>query len=364
MGDRSIREFFSSPTRYLAQAISKESEFEKPYLDDDRGRMHSDPSWPDWPPFPDIPPWPPLPDIPGPGPLPGCAILCYPPGGSDCNDSIWCHPGIWCGQDIGCTLCTWVVEGATSGYTPHASGVGSWGIDVWIDTDLVEEGGEALVKICMTDPCGNICCDDVEVRCSACPPETVMTWDSVNSAETVVRSGTAGVYVKDGLGPYTWSVTGTGFSMLHNETTVLYNTLQADATACGTATVTVTDFCGDSTEGIVRCTTGTWDLAILQCRACKADSEDICPAIGCATCTSPAWYTEGKYRWRYGTAFEYYEGYDGCPPPWKAYTLPCPTTLCSEEPPCGDPVTCAGGTPCVAGRVCYVGTFNKDEWIC
>ncbi len=131
----SVREFYSHPTRWLAESIMKESVFEKPYLDEDRGRMHNDLPIPDWPSFP------PLPPLPGPipGPVPGldlCAITCYAP--SDCDEPIWCHPSIWCGTDLGCTLCSWVVEGATSGYTPHLSGVGSWGIDIWIDDELIE----------------------------------------------------------------------------------------------------------------------------------------------------------------------------------------------------------------------------------
>lgn len=367
MGDMSSREFFSSPTRYLAQAISKESEFEKPYLDDDRGKMHMDWPWPDWPPFPDIPPWPPWspPDGPVPG-LPGCAILCYEP--SDCDDPIWCHPGIWCGTDIGCTLCTWVVEGATSGYTPHLSGVGSWGIDVWIDSNLVEEGGEALVRICMTDPCGNECCSDVEVGCKKCPPEIVISWDDVNSAETIVREGNAGVYVKDGLGPYTWSVAGTGFSMLHNETTTLYNTLQADATACGPATITVTDFCGDSTEGIVRCTEGQWTFSY-RCAACSSSTPySPCSGIGYAGCTPPhADIIDGKTLWDFdASGYEYWNTDEDCPPFWYGgQTTDCPyQNTCLGAPPCGTPTGCGSGTSSGPTRTCYALRVRKYQWTC
>lgn len=277
MGKMSIREFFSAPTRYLAQAVGRESEFEKPYLDDDRGKMHSDPPWPDWPPFTPPPPWPPLPPVPGPGPMPGCAIVCYPPL-SDCDEPVWCHPSIWCGQDGDCTLCTWVVEGATSGYSPHGTG-GAWGIDVWLDSDLAEEDGKALATICMTDPCGNVCCEDVEVSCKVCPPETVISWDDTLSAETIGQGNggyaTAGVYVKDGLGPYSWSVTGTGFSMLHNKTEGVSNTLQADASACGSATITVTDHCEDTVVGYVRCTVGQWsEIPFTSCVISGAITEE------------------------------------------------------------------------------------------
>ena len=276
MGDRSIREFFSSPTRYLSESINRESEFEKPYLDDDRGRMHALPPWPDWPPMPPVSPWPPLPPFDGPSPgLPGCAIVCYPPH-NDCDNPVWCHPSIWCGSDIGCTLCSWTVDGATRGYTPHLSGVGGWGIDVWIDKDLLTEG-KALITVCMTDPCKNICCEEVEVTCKVCPPETVVSWDNVLSDETVARNGIAGVYVQDGLGPYTWSVAGTGFS-IPATTAGVQNVLSADNTACGTATITVTDYCGDSTTGYVRCDTGNWceitfDSCIISGAITEGDGE-------------------------------------------------------------------------------------------
>lgn len=253
MGLRSSREFFSSPTRYLAEAISKESEFEKPYLDLDREKMHLDFPWPDWPPFGDIPPWPPLPEIPGPTPgLSLCGITCYKPL-SDCDEPIWCHPSIWCGADLQCNLCSWMVEGAISGYSKHEGPGG--GIDIWIDKELVIDG-KALVHAQMTDPCGNLCGRDIEVTCKECPPEISISWDS--GELTVGRNSNVGVAIKDGLGPYSWSVAGTGFSMANATTSGVGNTLNTDGIACGTATITVTDDCGETTTGYVRCTVGTW----------------------------------------------------------------------------------------------------------
>jgi len=254
MGDASVVQFYQNPARYLKEMVAKESTFEKPYLDEEYRKMHFDFPVPDWPPFPDFPPFP---DIPGPTPgLSWCAITCYTP--LDCDEPIWCHPSIWCGTDLECNLCSWVVEGATSGYSPHAMSLHwNWGIDVWIDSELVEAGGEALIHVQMTDPCGNLCGEDVEVTCKVCPPETVISWNDDLSAETIGRSEDKTVTVKDGLGPYKWSVAGTGFSLLHNETIGVGNTLQADASACGTATITVTDYCEDSVIGYVRGTEGS-----------------------------------------------------------------------------------------------------------
>ena len=253
MGKKSITQFYQAPVRYLSEMDARESEFEKPYVDEEYRKMHFDFPWPDFPPFPEIPPWPPLPPFDGPVPgLPGCVIVCYPPH-NDCDNPVWCHPSIWCGTDIGCTLCSWVVEGAVKGYTPHASGVGSWGIDIWLDDELLEEDGEtALVSVCMTDPCGNVCCEDIEVTCKICPPEISISWDT--AVETIGQSSSLVVAVKDGLGPYKWEVTGTGFSMRYPETVGTGNILDSDGSACGTATITVTDYCEDTATGYVRCT--------------------------------------------------------------------------------------------------------------
>jgi len=95
--------------------------------------------------------------------------------------------------------------------------------------------------------------------CDACPADSTFAWDDAGSDDTIVRSGTAAIAVIAGVVPYTWSVSGTGFTLASSVTTALTNTLNADGTACGTATITVTD--GNSCEitGYVRCTTGTWN---------------------------------------------------------------------------------------------------------
>jgi len=78
-----------------------------------------------------------------------------------------------------------------------------------------------------------------------------------DNPEVINRNATLPVRVINGTYPYSWSVSGTGFSV---DTTAegLSNTLSADATACGAATVNVIDSDGSSTEGYVRCTAGSW----------------------------------------------------------------------------------------------------------
>jgi len=58
--------------------------------------------------------------------------------------------------------------------------------------------------------------------------------------------------------PLAWSVAGTGFTLEHAETAGTGNVLHADGTACGAATITITDCDGNVATGYVRCTVGQW----------------------------------------------------------------------------------------------------------
>jgi len=94
-----------------------------------------------------------------------------------------------------------------------------------------------------------------------CGDDSGIAWDSVTSAETIARSDSASVAITDSVGygfPYAWSVSGTGFTLDNAQTDGLTNTLNADASACGTATITVTGCDGTVVTGEVRCTTGKW----------------------------------------------------------------------------------------------------------
>ncbi len=96
-------------------------------------------------------------------------------------------------------------------------------------------------------------------ECGECPPEIAISWDDDTSADTVVREDFVTVAITGGIGPYSWSVSGTGFTLDAEMTDDELNTLNADDTACGSATITVTDFCGEEAIGYVRCiTVGDW----------------------------------------------------------------------------------------------------------
>jgi RHS repeat-associated protein len=81
-------------------------------------------------------------------------------------------------------------------------------------------------------------------------PEPELQFDPGNPDEIDPNSSIS-INVIGGCPPYTMAVSGNGFSMTGN-------TLLADDTACGSATITVTDVCANSATGYVRSTNGTW----------------------------------------------------------------------------------------------------------
>ena len=111
-------------------------------------------------------------------------------------------------------------------------------------------------------------CNDLIVTCEMCD-DSEIAWDDPTSADTIVRNGSATVAITDSVGkggPYSWSVSGTGFSLANATTEGLANTLYAGGTACGTATITVTGCNGKVVTGYVRCTTGVW-VTVASCNS-------------------------------------------------------------------------------------------------
>jgi len=82
------------------------------------------------------------------------------------------------------------------------------------------------------------------------PASWFLKWDP-NNPDTMGRETKVNVSVLGGRAPYSWSVSGSGFSLTESQTQGLSNTLYADNTACGSAFITVTDVRG-AVEGSVR----------------------------------------------------------------------------------------------------------------
>jgi len=105
------------------------------------------------------------------------------------------------------------------------------------------------VRLRVNDDCGEIIYRDISLG---------MEWSDDNP-ETIDQDDEVAVSVDGGIGPFHWSVSGTGFSMEVSETQDGVNLLVSDGSACGPASITVTDDCGQSVTGGVRCTEGSWD---------------------------------------------------------------------------------------------------------
>ena len=98
-----------------------------------------------------------------------------------------------------------------------------------------------------------------------CDCATVDTFaiDTGASATTITPGGTAVVVVQGGCEDYTWSVSGTGYTLDNATTTGLSNTLNSASGTCGVdygpvATVTITDNCSTQITAKIRNTGGQW----------------------------------------------------------------------------------------------------------
>jgi len=80
--------------------------------------------------------------------------------------------------------------------------------------------------------------------------------------------------------PLTWSVSGNGFTLEYEETEGTANVLYADATASGTATITITDCEGNIAIGYVRCTTGSWVGKTNDCQMPGAQATEVVTTPG------------------------------------------------------------------------------------
>ena len=87
-------------------------------------------------------------------------------------------------------------------------------------------------------------------------PAPDFQYDPSNPDE-IARNSSISLNVVGGCSPFTWSVSGVGFTLDNAIITGLTNILNADGTACGSAAITVTGSNGTVVTGYVRCTIGT-----------------------------------------------------------------------------------------------------------
>jgi len=214
--------------------------------------------------------------------------------------------------DGGCSPFTWTISG--TGFTLDYAATNS-------RHNRVHGTIDGNVTVTVEDSCGQT--DEVSVVICNCDVEDDVAYDTTNSDETVDREGEATIIVIDGCGPFSWEVSGTGFTLAAASTDSRTNTLIADGTACGSATITVTDNCGDSCTGYVRGTTGRWDQKSYNC--------DL-PGVGTET-------YQGEGRWNYELIVGYQKQTQR-----TDYTGTANYELCATH-------GCADGTDCLGSRV-------------
>lgn len=157
-----------------------------------------------------------------------------------------------------------------------------------------------------------------------------LAYDYGTSAATVARNDSCTVAITGSDGPFNWSVSGTGFTLDNATTTGLTNTLNADGTACGSATITVTDTCSGSATGYVRCTTGQW-----------VDNG--------AGCTVPGPYTSKDTGGGSSAIYKRLLGKDWV---WQTIKVAYATGDSGDCPSYCNYDTCTGCNDCVTGKAC------------
>jgi hypothetical protein len=294
----SMKDFFTEHVRFIKTLNLKESVFEKPYLDVEYPSMHLSipaPDWPTWDKFKPKPgDWPAggLPVNKGIAPnCPAGGCLLYADWTTSQNDCekvpVEIHAAVWCtfypADSRDCVMKIWAKVGAIKEVV-YPGGLQFIGpsIDAFVDPNI------DLHLICgsMVDGVGHYCEECIEVVCKCnCDSVTNMTLDAANTDDTIAAGGTATVTVKDGCGPFSWSVSGTGYVLDAMNTEGRANRITCIPGTCGTnyssvAVVTVTDACGTIVTKSIKNTAAEWVSYTLG-------TGNNCNVGGVCTCPTP-----------------------------------------------------------------------------
>ena len=334
------RSLFRNPSRYIRAALGKESEFEKPYYDFEQRLMHLEFPDPDWPgPWsPNFPSYEPKPRHPKDPLCPRCSITIWTFNTEVCEDDPlhrdYCAHGQVC-VPVSYSICHTPED--TQYFRDHGTVLPGAEQRAWdagelhitvgrgVALERVPEDEEPFgllgeikaacyrpaegaswpeglteVTAVFVDMYGNNCEGYTTVYCEPCvnecctdPAYVSPTNDTSITPETIAQSSEVTIAIRDGCAKFTWAVSGTGFTLQYSKTSGRENKLITDGTACGTATITVTDDCGNVASISVRCTTGQWVLA------CSGDnSAGRCATYGGGSGTILYSYPTSGYRYR------------------------------------------------------------------
>lgn len=355
----SLVEFYKAPSRYLKESNQIESAFEKPYLDIDYNKMHLDIPAPDWPTW----------NFDwklgsGGGPMAdeytncrGCGLSYWRVPFKDCEKyPLNIHASWWCSShesrglrwsekgvgDIAVELISGNIKEITDGSFVNLFP----DKDIWLDPTVSNH----VILAQMTDIYGTPCFLVVEQECDVCTcPSGDFAYDDGSTPDTIAPGGSITLYVSGGCPPYSWSVSGLGYTLDNASTTDVTNGLNSASGTCGVnygpiATVTVTDDCSDSVSFGIRSTGGSgWAIqcsfGACGCGALGVGYEDVIVDIN------------GGCRARYGCCASACAG--NCN---NSYGGPCGNCP-------GHSVNCAT-SDCPVGFRTGLSYHYVQEWIC
>ena len=222
------------------------------------------------------------------------------------------------------------------------------------------------IEVCVTtDPImdwqeqGGTCCADTLIRCEAEECDCATSVPVISGATTDMGQSDSLALTLSGsttCGPWEWEISqddGDGFSLAAFTSYDIDDVVSVNTTAaaCGSAEVTVTDDCGQTSSYEIRCTdSGSWST-IHSDSANRVGAASCVPAFGCAGLKS--YFYSGKYRWVVDTATCWVDGQGT----WTWDNDPWP--------PCGDPMDCQlGQGGCAAGCVCVPQRKLYQKWVC
>lgn len=151
-----------------------------------------------------------------------------------------------------------------------------------------------FVPISPEDGCGKHITRQVVQPDDCCETAPKMTWNSDSSIDTVHDFDSGFVYVRDGIGPFVWRITGDGYLWFSGSATPAvivteerWAAIETGAYPCGKFEIEVTDACGTVVSGEIVSTYGAWVLRYNT--AAASERWDIADLSGLPVSNPTSW---------------------------------------------------------------------------
>lgn len=168
-------------------------------------------------------------------------------------------------------------------YVIGGSGPYNWVLPVGSNFSLANEQtsglGNVLTNDGSCDPATIIVKDSCGRQASGIVDVLPFEYDSGNS-DAIEESDEITITVLEGVSPFTWVVTGTGFSFAEEETEGRTNILTASGTSCDDAVITITDSCAVEVGDTITLTVDTFEYDPGNPTVIESDNEITITVIG------------------------------------------------------------------------------------